>query len=203
MRLAWGMIIALGLSFPPSGRTSPQQEAPPATQDVPANQPPPEAEKAASAAPREEPGNQSKVEPTTTEPKTEPRIELKKHAAPSAKSRRRRAGKHASSPAPEGAPRKIVVREGGAAEPPAQIVTGMAPEEANRQREAAEQLLNSTGETLRRVPPGPLDAQRQETVSQIQNYMEESRAALKEGDISRAHTLAEKASLLAQDIVKH
>src|ERR1035441_5013634 len=56
-----------------------------------------------------------------------------------------------------------------------------------------------TEATVKRPAPGPVDAPRQETVSQIHNYMQGARAALKEGDISRGHTLALKANLLADD----
>ena len=48
-----------------------------------------------------------------------------------------------------------------------------------------------------------MDAQQQETVGQIRNYMEGARAALKEGDVQRAGTLAGKAHLLADDLAKH
>jgi hypothetical protein len=96
-----------------------------------------------------------------------------------------------------------VVREGGAEEPTAQIVTGMTAEEADRQRREAELLLSTTAETLKEIGPRPLDNQQQETVSQIHNYMEGSRTAMKEGDIPRAHILALKAELLADDLAKH
>ncbi len=111
--------------------------------------------------------------------------------------------KRVSAAEPRGIPKKIVVRQGGADEPLAQIVTGMTPEEAAHERNGAELLLSTTAETLKEIAPRPLDAQQEETVSQIHNYMEGARAALKEGDIPRAHTLAQKASLLADDLVKH
>src|ERR1035441_6434312 len=78
----------------------------------------------------------------------------------------------------ETGPRKIIVRAGGADEPTAQIVTGMAPEEANRQRQDAEQLLKATDATVKRAAPGPVDAQRQETGSQIHNYMQGDRKSV-------------------------
>jgi len=104
---------------------------------------------------------------------------------------------------PDGKPRKVVVREGGLDEPTAQIVTGMSAEEANRQRQDTEQLLKSAEETLRRTDPHTFGARQQETVSQIHNYMAGAQSALKEGDIARAHTLAVKAGLLAEDVAKH
>lgn len=95
------------------------------------------------------------------------------------------------------------MREGGASEPTAQIVTGMSADEANRQRQESEKWLTSAEENLNRLDGRTLDAQQQETVSQIHNYVGGARSALKEGDISRGHTLALKASLLAEDLVKH
>ena len=118
-------------------------------------------------------------------------------AASGAKKRRKR-----NAPTPDGAPRKIVVREGGASEPAAQIAPGMTPAEATRQRHNAEQLLGATDDKLKRLAGRTLDAKQQETVGQIRNYMEGARSALKEGDVRRANTLAQKAHLLSEDLVK-
>jgi len=118
--------------------------------------------------------------------------------ASGAKKHRKRA-----APAPEAGPRKIVVREGGAREPAAQIVPGMTVEEAARERQHAQELLSSTDEELKRLADRPLNAPQQETVGQIRNYMNGARGALQEGDVSRARTLAEKAHLLADDLLKH
>jgi len=63
--------------------------------------------------------------------------------------------------------------------------------------------LSTTSERLKEIAPRPLDSRQQETVSQIQNYMEGSRLALKQGDVSRAHTLAQKADLLVDDLARH
>jgi hypothetical protein len=95
-----------------------------------------------------------------------------------------------------------VVREGGASEPTAQIVPGMSPAEAARQRQNAEQLLKTTDNHLTQLAGRTLDAPRQETVGQIRNYMDGARLALKEGDVRRASTLAEKAHSLSEDLVK-
>ena len=108
-----------------------------------------------------------------------------------------------ATPVPPKAPRKVVVREGGASEPAAQIVTGMSVEEASSERRETEKFLDAAEENLKRVAGRTLDAQQQETISQIHNYLEHARSALKEGDISRGHTLALKANLLADDLVKH
>ena len=64
-------------------------------------------------------------------------------------------------------------------------------------------MLSSTDAQLKQLEGRTLDAQRQQTVMQIRNYVEGARSALQEGDVSRASTLAEKAHLLADDLVKH
>ncbi len=79
----------------------------------------------------------------------------------------------------------------------------MTPAEAARQRQDAEQWLASSDDQLKQLARRTLDPRQQETVAQIHNYMEGARAALKEGDVRRANTLAEKAHLLAEDLVKH
>ncbi len=107
------------------------------------------------------------------------------------------------TPSPPKKPQKIVVREGGADEPEAQIVTGMTIQEASTERRETERFLDAADENLKRVAGRTLDEQQQATISQIHNYAERARSALKEGDISRGHTLALKANLLADDLVKH
>jgi hypothetical protein len=79
----------------------------------------------------------------------------------------------------------------------------MTPAEAIRQRQNAERLLGATDDKLKRLAGRTLDARQQETVGQIRNYMGGARSALKEGDLRRASTLAQKAHLLSEDLVKH
>jgi hypothetical protein len=100
-------------------------------------------------------------------------------------------------------PRKVVVSEGGAREPPAQIAPGLAPEEAARERRDAEQWLTSADGQLKMLSGRTLGAQQEETVGQVRNYMVGARSALKDGDMRRANTLALKAHLLSEDLVKH
>jgi hypothetical protein len=109
--------------------------------------------------------------------------------------------KRASSP--PGTPRKIVVREGGASEPEAQIVPSMPPAEAAHQRQNAEQWLRATDGELKQLAERKLTPQQQETVGQIRNYIDGAHGALKEGDVRRASTLAEKAHLLSDDLLHH
>ena len=222
MRLVFGLAIALGLSFPAAGMASRQwdpagsaneagqapaapaapaetapAEKPPAptekrqTEKAPAEQVPAETQPAAPANPQTPAAAKTAPESVGNE---------KTYAGPASGNRRRR--KRAAS-APNGATRKIVVREGGASEPAAQIAPGLTLAEATRQRHNAEQLLGATDDKLKRLAGRTLDAKQQETVGQIRNYMDGARSALKEGDVLRANTLAVKADLLSEDLVKH
>jgi hypothetical protein len=108
-----------------------------------------------------------------------------------------------SGPAGSEAPKKVVVRQGGVSEQSAQIIPDMDPAEAIRKREDSERLLGLADENLKRLAGRALTEQEQDTVSHIDRYMTVARSALKEGDISRGHTLALKANLLAADLAKH
>jgi len=65
--------------------------------------------------------------------------------------------------------------------------------EATRERQSTEQLLGATGGQLKQLAGRTLDAQQQETVGQIRNYINGAHSALQEGDVRRASTLAQKA----------
>jgi hypothetical protein len=197
MRLACGLAVALGLSLTTAGAASwlpdPATRAPSAGQAPAA--PVPSVTAPSAAANPETPAGEKAPENSANEKKRAAKASTA--AAIGARKRRKR-----TPSAPAGAPRKIVVREGGANEPMAQIVPGMTPAEAARQRQNAEQLLKSTDDQLKQLAGRTLDARRQETVGQIQNYMNGVHLALKEGDVRRASTLAEKAHLLSEDLVK-
>jgi hypothetical protein len=211
MRLACGFAIAFWLSFPAAGIDSRQQNAAgsansagqsPAPPVSPAEQAPAETTPAAKKAP--ESGAKEKMRTGSTSAGSTSNSSTSTGAASgTAKHHKRTVSTTVPAPAPDGAPRKIVVREGGAREPAAQIAPGMTPAEATRQRQNAEQLLSSTDDQLNQMAGRTLDARQQEAAGQIRNYMDGARSALKGGDLRRASTLAEKAHLLAEDLVKH
>jgi hypothetical protein len=141
------------------------------------------------------------IQPENTQKKkTDPGSSSATSGATPRATRKRR--KH-PQPAPDGAPKKVVVREGGARPPAAQIAPGIAPGEAASQRRNAERLLGSADDKLKLIAGRTLDAGQQEVVGQIRNYMVGARSALKEGDVRRANTLAQKAHLLVEDLAKH
>jgi hypothetical protein len=117
--------------------------------------------------------------------------------------KRKRRGRKSTLPAVPGEPRKVVIHRGGTNEPTAQILPGITQEEAARQRQDAEQLLTAAESSLGQLAARSLGPRRQQTVVQIRQYIGVARSALKESDPQRAHTLALKAYLLSDDLVKH
>lgn len=195
MRIACEVAIALCLTFP---ATEMAQQQDPAGANSAAQVPPPN-----TAAAEKIPAESVPV-PEAKAPESVVNSKEKTNAASAGKVTRAASAKHRkhSAPVPEDGPRKIVVRKGGATEPAAQIAPGMTPEETVRQRQTAEGLLAATDDQLQMLAVRAPDARRQETVGQIRNYMENARLALKEGDVRRANTLAEKAHLLSDDLVR-
>ena len=183
MRLACGLAIALWLNFPAAGVASRQQDAAGSANS-------------AGQAPAGPAAGQKASESASKE-KTDAGSASGTSASGTTKRRKR------AAPAQDGGPRKIVVREGGASEPAAQIAPDLTPAEAARQRQNAERLLGSADDQLKLLAGRTLDARQQETVGQIRNYMVGARSALQEGDLRRASLLAQKAHLLADDLVKH
>ena len=194
MRLACGLAIALWLGLPAAGM-APQQQEPagsansagqaPAAPAEPAEAAPAEGQKAAESASKEKTDTGSA---SGTSAGTSPGTSASGASASGTVKRRKRA-----VPAQDGGPRKIVVREGGASEPAAQIAPDMTPAEAARQRQNAERLLGSAADQLKLLAERTLDARQQETVGQIRNYMGGARSALQEGDLRRASLPAQKA----------
>jgi hypothetical protein len=98
-------------------------------------------------------------------------------------------------------PKKVIVRQGGTAEPSVRLGGGTSGDQAAHQRDV-KQLLASTDENLKKLTGKKLTAGQQETVTQIHQFMDQSKAADTSGDHERARTLAWKAQLLSEELVK-
>jgi len=83
----------------------------------------------------------------------------------------------------------------------AQIVPGLPHDEAMHSRFTTEQLLLSTDQNLAGLRRA-LSPSEQDMVAQIRLFMQQSRAAIGEGDLVRARNLALKAHLLSDDLVQ-
>jgi hypothetical protein len=63
-------------------------------------------------------------------------------------------------------------------------------------------MLALTEGNLKKIAGQQLTTTQQDTVSQIRQFVDQSKAALVAGDSERAQTLAWKAKLLSEDLVK-
>lgn len=115
----------------------------------------------------------------------------------------------ASAPAPKTQsapthcpPSKIIVRQGGTSEPSIQLEGGAVGDQAASQRDKANQMLGATEANLKKLVGLQLTQNQQDMVSQVRQFMQQSRTAVAAGDLERARTLAWKAELLSEELVK-
>jgi len=108
----------------------------------------------------------------------------------------------ASNPATNCPPSKVIVRQGGTAEPSIQLAGGTAGNQTSHERDTANQMLESTDANLKKIAGRQLTSNQQDMVSQIRQFMDQSKAAITAGDLERARTLAWKAQLLSEELVK-
>ncbi len=182
-------------SKPESGTTqSTQPPAEPAKGEVEKKQAPAEAAKSPEEA--KKPDESQKTDEPTKASEAEKGTTANQ---PTKKTPSRRDSKNT----PPGEPRKVVIRRGGSLEPGAQISPDIPPEEALKLRQKAEEMLVAAEDRLKLLAGRTLGPPQQETTTQIRNFMDKARSALREGDAQRGHTLALKAYLLADDLVRH
>ena len=98
-------------------------------------------------------------------------------------------------------PPKVVVRQGGSTEPRIQLAGGPTAAEAAHKRDAVNQLLGATNQNLKKTAGWQLNSNQQDTITQTRQFVKQSEAAMAEGDLERARTLAWKAELLSEDLV--
>ncbi len=88
------------------------------------------------------------------------------------------------------------------ATPPGLIAPTISANDAVRDRNSAEQLLQSTETNLNNLGKRTLSSDEESAVSQIRNFVAQSRQALKDNDPARARNLALKANVLSNDLTK-
>ncbi len=86
-------------------------------------------------------------------------------------------------------------------EPDASINAPMTNAQAEQQKQQTTSLLGSAESNLANIRRS-LNADEQQMVSQIRNYITQSRKAMTDGDLERAYNLANKANLLSGELVK-
>jgi hypothetical protein len=95
-----------------------------------------------------------------------------------------------------------VVKNGSAVDPKVQLTPSMSPQQASSQRQGTNELLASTDENLKKISERSLASDQKDMVQQIRKYVEQAKEATDAGDLDRAHNLALKASLLAEELAK-
>ena len=108
----------------------------------------------------------------------------------------------ATSSDPEPCPPKVVVRQGGTSEPAIQLTGGAAGAQKSEAQATAGPMIDATEENLKKLSARQLSSTEQETVTQIRQYVTQSKTAVAAGDMERARTLAWKAQTLSDDLAK-
>jgi hypothetical protein len=94
------------------------------------------------------------------------------------------------------------VRQGGASEPSVQLAGGTPGGQTSHERDTAKQMLGSTEANLKKIAGRQLTQNQQDMVSQIRQFIDQSKKAVDAGDLERARTLAWKAQLLSEELLK-
>jgi hypothetical protein len=99
-------------------------------------------------------------------------------------------------------PKKVIVRQGGTSEPSIQLAGGPAITQTSNQPDPATQMLDTTEANLKKLAGKQLTANQQDMVSQTRQFVQQSKDAVEAGDLERARTLAWKARVLSEELVK-
>jgi hypothetical protein len=96
----------------------------------------------------------------------------------------------------------VIVRQGGTSQPSIQVAGGAPGSQTSQQKNTANEMLDVAEGNLKKIAGRQLSSEQQEMVSQIQQFMEQSKTSVVDGDVDRARTLAWKAQLLSEELVK-
>ena len=94
------------------------------------------------------------------------------------------------------------MRQGGASETAIPLAGGPGGDQATQQQNTANQMLVAADENLKKIAGQTLTASQQDMVNQIHQFSKQSKDATAAGDLDRARTLAWKAQLLSEELVK-
>jgi len=106
-----------------------------------------------------------------------------------------------AAPSSSNGPTKTVVRNGSTSDPTVAISPDLSSQQASQQLRSTNELLARTDLNLKQIANRQLSTAQEDTVRQIKVYMEQARAAAKNGEVQRAYNLANKANLLSADLV--
>jgi hypothetical protein len=104
-----------------------------------------------------------------------------------------------SKPCP---PPKVVVKNGGSSESTVELKADTTAAQASYERYTTDQLTAGTEENLKKIAARELTPDQKQTLNQVKEFIEKSKAAVAEGDLERGHNLALKAHLLSDELAK-
>ena len=182
---------------PKPGEAKPEEQTKPEQQEQTKPEEPPPATSTDSTA---SPDKTNSVENPSPDSIPAKAAATKKNAPSTIKAspRKRRVKQKPPTP-PEGS--KVVVKNGSTAEPKIQLSSG-GQQQATQQIQSANSLLDATNVNLKKISDKKLDVNQQDMVKQIKDYMEQSKSAALAGDPHGAQTLATKAHLLSEELIK-
>jgi len=105
-----------------------------------------------------------------------------------------------TTPSTDCPPPKTIVRHGGTKDPSIQLAGAPKADQSAQKRDTINQLLGVTDQNLKKTAGMQLSPEQQDTVTQTRQFIDQSKAAMAEGDLERARTLAWKAELLSEDL---
>jgi outer membrane biosynthesis protein TonB len=172
------------------------QQAPPAVpepQPTPAEQQAQQGQPATQGTPPPEPPAQQETQPASQEADTNKTKSAKPRPTPK---------KTSTETARNTTPKTVVKPDGAeAAAAAGQISPSLSHDEILHSQATTEQLLQSTEASLNGIKR-QLSSDEQAVVTQIHDYVAQSRQATKANDLTRAYNLALKARLLSDDLAK-
>ena len=95
----------------------------------------------------------------------------------------------------------MIVKQGGITEQSIQLAGGSVGGDATQKKDAANKMLAATEDNLKKIASRQLSAAEQDSVSQIRQFVDQSKSALAAANLERAQTLAWKAKLLSDDLL--
>jgi hypothetical protein len=98
-------------------------------------------------------------------------------------------------------PEKTVIRNGGTQDIRLQLSPTSTPEQIAIWRRQTHELLGVSTDNLKKIAQLQLDANQQDMLEQVHNYMNQAKVADKSGELQRAQMLASKARQLSDDLV--
>lgn len=153
--------------------------------------------------------SRAQISGTGSPPPVEPTPKVSRSKTQPARPKRK--VRHRATPRPIGrkngsqqnSTQKVVVRHGGTTEPLAQMAPVAPQRQDSAERRKSGQLLTAAESNLKSLTGRKLTADQQTTVTQVRQFMEQSRAALDAGDLTQGLNLASKANVLSEELAKH